>query len=601
MVQILAIETGVRYGFFALFVDIQPDWVRLVLGAIGLVSLIVSFQVRKQDLTSHIPGRVLIVAAMFAVSLVALVVTSSDLAVIASFSLLGLTMSAIALDEYRAGTVIGVVGTVLALVVMALRSSTPIAPALIYLGLVVTGVFLIIRLRQFLELARDDAITLAHTDPLTGLLNRRGMELEVPRLDALARSTGRLLGCLVLDLDHFKTVNDRLGHRTGDQVLQRTALALKATIRENDLAVRTGGEEFAIFAVVAAADELAQLAERLRRQLAEPTVEPRVTVSIGGAVGAGATASDISALFELADRVLYTAKKAGRNTVRMHGMLPPRPLVGFDAYGQPAPPTLYPGDILAGIENHSVFVVYQPIVKLDSETIVGYEALARLVTPDGVNVSPPMLITEAREHGLLDALTMDIISEAYEAMESFLAIQPHADTLHVNIEAPQIASIKLIEHIKLMQSTHPSVKLRLEFTEASIADLDAASLAHMTALTRDGIDFALDDYGQDHATAAALLSLPLHTVKIDKVFLADEGNNRHKIILSSVADLVTDLEMQTIVEGVETQIGHQTLLDLGIQHAQGYLYGRPATADDTVERLKQSGLTMWIQPESGHP
>lgn len=591
--QILAIETAVRYSFFALFVDIQPSWLRLVLGFLAVAAVVVAILVRRRELTSHIPGRILILAAMLVLAFVGFVITSPELAVIAAFSLLGLAMSAVALDTFRPGMAIGAVGHALALLVLGFRSSTVIAAFLIYIGLAITATFLIIRLRAFLELARDDALQLAHTDPLTGLLNRRGMELQVPLLDAVSRRDGQLLGCLVLDLDHFKKVNDEFGHRAGDTVLSRTADTIRDTIRAADIAVRTGGEEFAVFSVVRSSTHLASLAERLRSNLAAVQLQPQVTVSIGGALGRGESAEDISALFELADRVLFTAKKAGRNTVRMFDGPPGRPLPVTAL--APDYSRSRASDVAAAIRDRTVFVVYQPIVDLDAGRIIGYEALARLTTPDGTDVVPPMVISEARKQGLLDKLTIDIVTDAYRAMEQFLDIEPGAPTLHVNIEATQITSPGLLAHLAKMRADHPRVQLRLEITEASLSDLNADSVAQMRSLTHSGISFALDDYGQDHASAAALLRMPLHTVKIDKVFLADESNPRHTIILGSIAQLVSDLQLETVVEGVETQSGHQTLVDLGIRYAQGYLYGRPLTAGDMKARLTGSGLTMWTR------
>ncbi|MBM7470935.1 EAL domain-containing protein [Subtercola frigoramans] len=591
VVQILAVETSIRYAFFALFVDIQPSWLRLVLGFLSVAAIIVAILIRNRELTSHVPGRILIVAAMIVLAFVGFVITSPELAVIAAFSLLGLAMSAIALDTFRPGMAIGLVGHALALLVLGFRSSTIIAAYLIYIGLAITATFLIVRLRAFLELERDAALQLAHTDPLTGLLNRRGMEIQVPLLDAVAQRDEQLLGCLVLDLDHFKKVNDAFGHRTGDSVLSRTAETIQSTIRAADIAVRTGGEEFAVFSVVRSSTDLALLAERLRSNLASTELKPHVTASIGGAIGRGGSAEEISSLFELADTVLFTAKKAGRNTVRM-----------FDgSLGRPLPASALTADysrskasdVSAAIRDRTVFVVYQPIVDLEAERIIGFEALARLTTPDGSNIIPPIVISEARKQGLLDRLTIDIVTDAYLAMEEFLDIEPGAPTLHINIEATQITSPELLEHLETMRMSHPRVQLRLEFTEASISDLNTDAIEQMRSLAQSGISFALDDYGQDHASAAALLRMPLHTVKIDKVFLADETNPRHKIILSSVAHLVSDLQMHTVVEGVETQSGHQTLVDLGITHAQGYLYGRPLTAEDTKARLTDSGLTMW--------
>lgn len=324
VIQVLAVETAVRYGIFALFVDIQPLWVRVGLGGMAVVAAIVAALVRRRALHSHAPGRVLIGAAMVTIATLSLSVSQADLAVITSFSLLGLTLSAITLDTYRAGAVLGVLGTALAVVVAVTRSGTPLAVVLIYIGLFVTGSYLLVKLRQFLELARDTAVSQAGTDSLTGLLNRRGMESGVPALDAQARALGRILGCLVLDLDHFKNINDTYGHHTGDLVLIRMARTLTREVRSPSLVVRTGGEEFAVFSPVRDEAELDLLATRLTTRLRSAMTErlkegdlPPVTVSVGGAAGHAGTTSEFAALFAEADRLLYEAKHAGRNTIRI--------------------------------------------------------------------------------------------------------------------------------------------------------------------------------------------------------------------------------------------------------------------------------------------
>ncbi|RFA22546.1 EAL domain-containing protein [Subtercola boreus] len=599
VIQVLAIETAVRYGVFSFFVDIQPVWVRVSLAVIAVMAVIVAVLVRRANPVSHLPGRVLIVASMFVVTALSLAVTTSDLAVITSFSLLGLTLSSITLDSYRAGVVVGLIGTSLAVFVAVARSTSPLAVVLIYVGLFVTGSFLILRLRQFLELARDQAVSQANSDSLTGLLNRRGMETRVPELDSEANALGKRIGCLVLDLDHFKSINDSFGHHVGDLVLIRAAKLLNDQVRTPDIVVRTGGEEFAVFALVNDELELARLANRLHAALRASAIAgarapepiPAVTASIGGSVGRAATPSDLSTLFRRADRLLYDAKRAGRDTIRIQSSSQLRkddtPMVA-----EPGAEASLIAEVREGVRNHSVTVAYQPIVDLQRGQIMGYEALARFTDRLGAPVSPPTLIAIARQLGLLDELTLQIATRAFADMAAFMRLEPQARALHLNVEGPQIHVQSLFDGLRELRREHPMVALRLEFTEASLTHFDDEALNHMKVLTEEGFVFALDDYGQDQADAAALLRLPVSSVKIDKIFLADETNTRHRIILGSFSHLITALRMEAVVEGVETRSGHDTARDLGIGFAQGYLYGRPATAGDTLARLSASGLRV---------
>ncbi|MCU1480866.1 MAG: putative domain signaling protein [Subtercola sp.] len=316
VVQILAVETAVLYAFLALFVDLHPFWVRLVLGFLATSAAVVALAVRGRVIPSHLPGRILIVSAMVCVSFVGYAISNSGIPVIIAFSILSLTMAATVLDTYRVGIVISAVGYVLALSVIVLRSSNALSAVLVFLGLAVTSSFLLIRQRQFLEQARDAALDLAVTDSLTGLLNRRGMEIQVPLLDSVSRRTGQELACILLDLDHFKAINDKFGHAVGDVVLQTTSRTIVTAMREADVAVRTGGEEFAVFCLVSGKADMVMLAERLRECIAEQTSEPRVTASIGAAIGSGANEVAISELSARADKALYAAKQGGRNTIR---------------------------------------------------------------------------------------------------------------------------------------------------------------------------------------------------------------------------------------------------------------------------------------------
>ncbi|MEF2976678.1 GGDEF domain-containing protein [Subtercola sp. YIM 133946] len=316
VVQILAVETAVLYAFLALFVDIHPFWVRLVLGFLATSAAVVALAVRGRAIATHAPGRILIIAAMVCLSFVAYTVTNPGLPVIIVYSLVSLTMAATVLDTYRMGLLIGSIGVVLAIVTIVLRSANPLAACVVYLGLTVTSTFLLVRQRQFLELARDAALNLALTDSLTGLLNRRGMEVQVPLLDSVSRRTGQQLACILLDLDHFKAINDRFGHAVGDEVLRVTAATIVRTMREADVAVRTGGEEFAIFCLVLGEQDMMALAERLRHELEQQPSAPQLTVSIGAAIGSGGDTVQISALSARADKALYAAKQGGRNTIR---------------------------------------------------------------------------------------------------------------------------------------------------------------------------------------------------------------------------------------------------------------------------------------------
>ncbi|MDF2442745.1 MAG: diguanylate cyclase, partial [Subtercola sp.] len=212
--------------------------------------------------------------------------------------------------------------TLLGLVIILLRSSVPIVAGIIFLALMTIISLVVIVLRQSLQAARDEAIALSLTDSLTGLANRRSMETNIPVMIALAERTGQRVGCLLIDLDHFKSVNDTLGHEAGDDVLKAVAGALRDTTRESDVCVRIGGDEFCVFTVISAEEDLGFIAERVRAAVEGLALTPKMTASVGGAatirVGrAGEATGRLDELLRQADRALYEAKATGRNLIRI--------------------------------------------------------------------------------------------------------------------------------------------------------------------------------------------------------------------------------------------------------------------------------------------
>jgi diguanylate cyclase (GGDEF)-like protein len=173
------------------------------------------------------------------------------------------------------------------------------------------------RFRSIILSGRDLAVRASLTDPLTGLGNRRQMEVGLAILASLADRGDQRLGCLVIDIDHFKSVNDRFGHDVGDRVLRSTAQTLADAIRSGDLIVRLGGEEFAVFALVRDHGELRTMGERLRRAVEHAEGAPAVTVSIGATLAGDEAHGTASALLSISDKALYRAKQSGRNAVEV--------------------------------------------------------------------------------------------------------------------------------------------------------------------------------------------------------------------------------------------------------------------------------------------
>ncbi|MCM6762758.1 EAL domain-containing protein [Rathayibacter sp. ZW T2_19] len=405
----------------------------------------------------------------------------------------------------------------------------------------------------------------ATTDTLTGLTNLRGLYEE---FDALPDPSRRAM--LFLDLDAFKAVNDTYGHSTGNVVLEEVGRRIRESVRSDDVVARIGGDEFAVLLDSATA---ASVTLRITRAVEQPllvggvTLHPRI--SIGAPVAVDGSSFDRT--MQEADERMYASKQERRGG---SGEADGADLVS---------------EIRAAVQEGAVEVAFQPVIDVAERRILGFEALARFTRRDGTPLSPLTLVDVARSLGLLDRLTMQIVDRAVASMREFREIDASVSFLSVNIEAEQLLHDEVVDHVRALRTSDLGIQLCLELTEGSIGHVDADVIDRVRLLTEEGIAIALDDYGQEHAAAAALLTVPLSIVKIDRVFLADEQNPRHSTILRSMIGLVSDLDMGTIVEGVETRTAHDLLTSLQAERAQGYFYGRPQFPEHVKERLRSTG------------
>jgi diguanylate cyclase (GGDEF)-like protein len=313
--QIISLPGAASLLILAFTADFDPDWIHaiVVLGAVaGVVVWVVARFTRRA--TGFFILRIM-VATMALTTVIGITIQPAAIGTITAFVFLGIAVAAAAFLHFRMAIVFSIACAVLGILVIFWRSSIPFVASLIFVALMTITILVVLVLRQSLQAARDEAVALSLADALTGLANRRSMELNVPLMSALAERTDQHLGCLVLDLDHFKQVNDTFGHLVGDDVLKVTADALIKATRNSDLCVRVGGDEFSVFTIVHGKAELHDVAERLRAAIAELSITPPTTVSVGGALQDRAATLDSVMLS--ADRALYEAKAAGRNAVQI--------------------------------------------------------------------------------------------------------------------------------------------------------------------------------------------------------------------------------------------------------------------------------------------
>jgi diguanylate cyclase (GGDEF)-like protein/PAS domain S-box-containing protein len=410
-------------------------------------------------------------------------------------------------------------------------------------------------------------------DTLTHLPNRA---LMLDRLNqALARATrpGRSCAVLFLDLDRFKDINDTLGHAAGDILLTTVAERLSRTIRPGDSVARLGGDEFIVLAENVDAATTLEIAERLRAAVAQPVdLDGRpvvVTTSVGIAL---ADEQSPTALLQEADMALYQSKRSGRNRWEIYDQamrLQAQRRFDIEALIR----TAIDG---AGPELH-----YQPIIDLDSGTVLGYEALARLADSSGL-IPPDEFIAIAEDSGLIVDLGARILTQACAQQSRDNQATGLARHVAVNVSARQLASVDFLAHVTgaLATSGLPAALLSLELTETALIDGGTSTCKQLDDIKNLGVSLAIDDFGTGWASLAYLRRFPVDAVKIDRSFLAGLGTNRDDTeLVKAVISLAHALELTSVAEGVETEVQHELLRRLGCHRAQGYLYGRPEPAD----------------------
>jgi diguanylate cyclase (GGDEF)-like protein len=410
---------------------------------------------------------------------------------------------------------------------------------------------------------------------------------------------------LFIDLDHFKTVNDSLGHGAGDDLLRTVARRLLSTTRGSDTVARLGGDEFAILLEDLAGPEVAAVAaERVLGALATPIVldadEPSgadaagsrtrsVTVgaSVGIASAAGADTPD--ALVRNADLALYAAKGGGRAravafTPAMHEAAVAR--LELEADLRAAIRALGGPRDAAGA---GLSLVYQPIVDIATERVTGVEALLRWTRPDGRSVSPAAFIPVAEETGLIVPLGRWVLEQACRQAVAWEALGAHAHVaMSVNVSGRQIQEAAFIDEVRaVLDATGIAPRrLVLEITEGVMMRDAAQTLARLRALKALGVRIAVDDFGTGYSSLGYLRQFPVDVLKIDKSFVDGVGHGGDESVLATaIVSLGTALALMTVAEGVEDEAQLARLRELGCARGQGYLFARPMPPDAVAERL----------------
>ena len=453
------------------------------------------------------------------------------------------------------------------------------------------GVYQIVR-NITLQKELEHQLTRALHDHLTGVANR---DLFSDRLEHALQRTARrggLVGLLYLDLDGFKSINDRAGHPTGDEVLREVATRLRSLVRDEDTVARVGGDEFAILLEDLEDREGAEVvAERVAELLSQPFRTGGKTFALGASVGVTVSSPDTAGpedLVRQADVAMYEAKRRGGNRHKLYTQ-------DIEAARSKSLKHLE-GDLMRAIERQELHVQYQPVVDLAGSQIVGVEALARWQHPEHGVISPNRFIPLAEDSGIVAQIDLTVLEQACRDMRQLAkvgAITRRDFTLSVNLSPQHLGDENLVEDIGriLKAERFPAGNLKLDIPEDAIRG-SAQQIADLKSL---GLRVTIHDFGTGYSSLGYLKQVEVDGLKVDRSFVLPIGvDQASAAIVRSSLWLAQLLGLEITVVGVEEPTQLERLRELGGRLVQGFYFSEPVDVAD-LERLLREGVPQaWI-------
>jgi diguanylate cyclase (GGDEF)-like protein len=416
---------------------------------------------------------------------------------------------------------------------------------------------------------------LALHDALTQLPNRVLFEEHLHQGIARAQRNGTKMALGFIDLDHFKHINDTLGHKAGDTVLLTLSRRLSGALRDADVLSRWGGDEFVVLLGDAATEEdFRHIAERLREAARESIdidgIETKLTISIGFALFPD-DAQDPETLMSLADHTMFHAKSVGRNNVQFFREIQGAVLDRENVLLQTR--------LSQAIQERQLQIFYQPVVDALSGKVVSLEALARWHDDQNGWISPEVFIPMAEHLGLIHELGEQVFEHTLERLRAWRAAGYDIKG-GVNISRAQLFAPNFVERLTAKSADYGlrPQDLILEITE-SVALLDVSyESKRLHELALAGFELAIDDFGTGYSGLAQLHEMPVHTLKVDASFTARLDSENGQRIIQAIVQMAQALGLETVVEGVENSLDAQYLLSLGVRQMQGLFFGDPMPA-----------------------
>jgi diguanylate cyclase (GGDEF)-like protein len=413
---------------------------------------------------------------------------------------------------------------------------------------------------------------MAFHDPLTSLANRARFTEQVRH--ALARRQS-LVAALFIDLDDFKTVNDSLGHKAGDELLVAVAERLRACLRAHDTPARLGGDEFAVLIEDAGGMELViEIADRVLDALTEPFAIADAELVVRASIGVATSREGVRSAEDLvrnADLAMYRAKSQGKGCVE---------LFQPEMHARAVERHELKSELEHAVEQDQFVVYFQPVVDLEGGQIAGVEALVRWQHPRLGLVAPDAFIPLAEEAGLIDEIGRCVLAKACERLAAWRTTGIVGEEFRLSLNL-SVREFKAPDVVEILRATAegagvPTSAITLEITESALGEDLEAGVERMRLIKAAGFRLALDDFGTGYSSLGHLRRFPIDVLKIAKPFVDHVAERTEDAdFLRSILDLARTLSLEVIVEGVETPEQAQILLGLGVSRVQGFVFSRP--------------------------
>ena len=422
----------------------------------------------------------------------------------------------------------------------------------------------------------------AHHDGLTGLPNRVLFNDRMEHGIELAKRHHTKLALFFIDLDHFKQINDSLGHQIGDRVLIVVAERLKAKIRKEDTLARLGGDEFTIIMEdLDKIEDASLLAEKIQKVLTQPIHIEGHTLYTSSSIGISLYPqddTDANNLIKYADTAMYKAKDEGRNNFQFYS---------YEMTEFAFERMVMKSSLRNAINNEEFIIHYQKQVDAASGKLTGMEALIRWQHPDIGLVHPHKFISLAEESGLILEIDRWVMSTAMKQITQWYSEGLEPGILALNLSMRQLRSDDFIE---ILQDTMKEIGfkpewLELEVTEGEMMKKPEESIIKLEKISQMGIEITIDDFGTGYSSLAYLKRLPVSKLKIDQSFILGLPYDKDDVgIVKAIIALAESLGLELIAEGVETDAQKEFLLNSGCKHIQGYYYGEPMSAEEIAKK-----------------